>query len=150
MGRPVPLDQQKGNLNQEIIRRKQLEEDAVFVGNEQLETPPEWLVNKIAVNEWIRLVEKFNKKSMISNLDYTNLGAYCNAFARYENIVKRLKLNVTIAGEVNQLVGLELKYSDEMRKYGALLGLTMGSRLQVGSEIIKGQEKNIKDDFGDI
>lgn len=144
------LDTMTKHLTQEEIKKKMLEEEAVFVGNEQLETPPEWLVNKIAVNEWFRLVEQFNKKSMISNLDYTNLGAYCNAFARYEDIVKRLKLNVTIAGEVNQLVGLELKYSDEMRKYGALLGLTMGSRLQVGNEIIKGQENNIKNDFGDI
>lgn len=144
------LDTMTKHLTQEEIKKKMLEEEAVFVGNEQLETPPDWLVNKIAINEWIRLVEQFNKKSMISNLDYTNLGAYCNAFARYEDIVKRLKLNVTIAGEVNQLVGLELKYSDEMRKYGALLGLTMGSRLQVGNVIIKGQEENIKDDFGDI
>nr|WP_274722868.1 phage terminase small subunit P27 family [Cetobacterium somerae] len=122
----------------------------VFVGNDQLENPPEWLVNEIAVNEWIRLVEQFNKKSMISNLDYNNLGAYCNAFARYTSIVKNLKTDVMIVEDVNPLVNLELKYSDEMKKYGALLGLTMESRLKVGSGIKTTSDEKLNKEFGDI
>lgn len=145
-----PLEAQTKHLTQEEKKIKQLEEELVFVGNDQLENPPEWLVNEIAVNEWIRLVEQFNKKSMISNLDYNNLGAYCNAFARYTSIVKKLKTDVMIVEDVNPLVNLELKYSDEMKRYGALLGLTMESRLKVGSGIKTTSDEKLNKEFGDI
>lgn len=145
-----PLEAQTKHLTQEEKKIKQLEEELVFVGNDQLENPPEWLVNEIAVNEWIRLVEQFNKKSMISNLDYNNLGAYCNAFARYTSIVKNLKTDVMIVEDVNPLVNLELKYSDEMKRYGALLGLTMESRLKVGSGIKTSSDEKLNKEFGDI
>ncbi|MEG1087520.1 MAG: P27 family phage terminase small subunit [Cetobacterium sp.] len=145
-----PLETQTKHLTQEEIKIKQLEQDSVYVGNEQLENPPDWLVNQIAINEWIRLVEQFNKKSMISNLDYNNLGAYCNAFARYTSIVTNLKTDVMIVEDVNPLVGLELKYSDEMKKYGSLLGLTMESRLKAASGIVSKKEKELDEEFGDV
>lgn len=138
------------HLTQEEIKTKELEQEAVFVGNEQLEHPPDWLVNDSAIKEWKRLVKEFNKKSMISNLDYNNLGAYCNAFARYISIVKKLGTNVRPGKEASPLVMLELKYSDEMKKYGSLLGLTIESRLKVGSGIVTNTEEKINDDFGDI
>lgn len=144
------LEAQTKHLTQEEIKRKQLEQESVFVGNDQLEHPPEWLVNEIAIDEWIRLVEQFNKKSMISNLDYNNLGAYCNAFARYTSIVTNLKTDVMIVEDVNPLVGLELKYSDEMKKYGSLLGLTMESRLKAGSGIVAKIEKELDEEFGEV
>lgn len=144
------LEVQTKHLTQEERKIKQLEEKAVFVGNEQLERPPDWLVNDSAVNEWIRLVEQFSKKSMISNLDYNNLGAYCNAFARYINIVKRLGTKVLLGREPSPLVLLELKYSDEMKRYGALLGLTMESRLKTGNRLVTTTEEKIHDEFGDV
>ncbi|MGL5709614.1 MAG: P27 family phage terminase small subunit [Cetobacterium sp.] len=150
MGRVVPLENQKGNLNSEVIKRKELEQEAVFVGNEQLEVPPDWLVDIIAKNEWKRLVNEFNKKSMISNLDYNNLGAYCNAFARYTNIVKKLGIKVLAGREMNPLVMLELKYSDEMKRYGSLLGLTMEARLKAGSGLVTTMEQKIDNEFGDV
>lgn len=150
MGRAVPLENQKGNLNQEVIKRKELEQEATFVGNEQLQDPPGWLVDGIAKKEWFRLVKLFNKKSMISNLDYNNLGAYCNAFARYKNIAEKLGIQVLIGKEVNPLVQLELKYSDEMKKYGSLLGLTIESRLKVGTGLVTKEGEEINSKFGDI
>lgn len=138
------------HLTQEEIKIKMLEEEAVFVGNEQLQHPPDWLIDEKAISEWKRLVKEFNKKSMISNLDYNSLGAYCNAFARYTTIVKRLGTKVLPGREPSPLVMLELKYSDEMKRYGALLGLTMESRLKVGSRIINNTDEKINDDFGDV
>ena len=43
-----------------------------------------------------------------------------------------------------------MKYSDEMRKYASLLGLSIDSRLKLAS--LKGKKKNdeINDEFGDI
>lgn len=150
MGRAIPLEHQKGNLNKDVIARKELEQEAVFVGNEQLQHPPDWLINDSAVNEWKRLVKEFNKKSMISNLDYNNLGAYCNAFARYTNIVKRLGTKVLPGREPSPLVMLELKYSDEMKRYGSLLGLTMESRLKAGSGLVTTAEEKLVDEFGEV
>lgn len=144
------LETMTKHLTQEEIKVKQLEQDAVFVGNEQLEHLPDWLVNESAINEWKRLVKQFNKKSMISNLDYNNLGAYCNAFARYTTIVKRLGTQVLPGREPSPLVMLELKYSDEMKRYGALLGLTMESRLKAGKGIVNNTEEDINKDFGDV
>lgn len=144
------LETMTKHLTQEEIKIKQLEQDAVFVGNEQLEHPPDWLVNESAINEWKRLVKQFNKKSMISNLDYNNLGAYCNAFARYTNIVKRLGTKVLPGREPSPLVMLELKYSDEMKRYGALLGLTMESRLKAGSRLVTTAEEKLVDEFGEV
>ncbi|MBC2855257.1 P27 family phage terminase small subunit [Cetobacterium sp. 2A] len=145
-----PLEVQTKHLTQEEIKIKKLEQESVFVGNEQLKIPPDWLVNEIATKEWVRLVEQFNKKSMISNLDYNNLGAYCNAFARYASIVTNLKTDVMIVEEINPLVSLELKYSDEMKRYGSLLGLTMESRLKAGSGIITIIDEKLDKEFGDV
>lgn len=150
MGRIVPLENQRGNITEETIKKKQLAEESVFTGNEQLENPPEWLINEVAVNEWKRLVKEFNKKSLISNLDYNNLGAYCNAFARYIDIVKKLGTKVLVGKENHPLVQLELKYSDEMKKYGSLLGLTMESRLKMGSGMVTKKEEKLENVFGEI
>ncbi|MEG0069781.1 MAG: P27 family phage terminase small subunit [Cetobacterium sp.] len=144
------LEVQTKHLTQEEIKIKKLEQEAVFVGNEQLQNPPDWLVDGNATNEWKRLVKEFNKKSMISNLDYNNLGAYCNAFARYISIVRRLGTEVLPAKEPSPLVMLELKYSDEMKRYGSLLGLTMESRLKAGSGLVTNTEEKIENEFGDV
>ncbi len=146
----VPLDAQKKNLTKEEIKRKELEEESIFIESDQLEIPPSWLINEIAVVEWKRLVKEFSKKSMISNLDYNNLGAYCNSFTKYIELAQRLKLNFMVGKEANPLVALELKYSDEMKKYGSLLGLTTESRLKIGSGKIEEQGKEINNEFGEI
>lgn len=146
----VPLEASEKHYTKEEILKKQLAEQSVFVGNDQLENPPDWLLGDEALNEWKRLVKEFSKKSMISNLDYNNLGAYCNAFAKWKNISKELEFNLLVVGEVNPLVQLELKYSDEMKKFGNLLGLSIESRLKKG-QINQGEgEDNINRDLGDI
>lgn len=150
MGAKKPLAAQQGDLTSEKKKLKQQEEEAVWVGNEQLEKVPQWLVDDTAKAEWKRLVKEFNKKSMISNLDYNNLGAYCNAFAKYIEVANKLGKTFMIGKETNPLVYLELKYSDEMKKYAALLGLTVESRLKIGSCKVTKQDEDLEDEFGDI
>lgn len=149
MGRK-PLEVQKKHLTKEEIEIKKLEEESIFIESDQLEQPPEWLINEIALKEWKRLVIEFNKKSMISNLDYNNLGAYCNAFSKYTTLTKQVKLNFMIGMDVNPLVNLELKYSEEMKKFGNLLGLTIESRLKIGSKKGVEEQEGIEDEFGEI
>ncbi|UUV17364.1 phage terminase small subunit P27 family [Fusobacteria bacterium ZRK30] len=144
-----PVEVQTRHNTKSEINKKKLEEEAVYVGRDQLENPPKWLVNEEGKKEWIRLVEQFGKKSMISNLDYNNLGLYCNAFIRYKKISENLtKQGVMVGREHNPLVALEIKYSDEIKKYSALLGLTSESRLNLGSNKINQEDKKVEDDFG--
>lgn len=147
--RKTAIDSQdRHNTKSEIAKRK-LEEESTFVGNDQLQDPPKWLINQDAVDEWKRLVAEFNKKSLISNLDYNNLGLYCNSFIRYKGICKLLnKQGVMLLKDPNPLVNLEVKYSDEIKKYSALLGLTSESRLNLGGDLINTADEVMKDEFG--
>ena len=50
----------------------------------------------------------------------------------------------------NPLIGIQKNYSEEMKKYSSLLGLTIDSRLKLAAlKIEKGKDK-VKDEFGDI
>ena len=161
MGRPkLPLELQKGNLTKEQQVEKELEQDLAKANSNQLDKPPLWLRDKVAKKEWKRLVEQFRSISIISNLDLNNLAAYCNAYSCYRQSIDELqgkplvveytnKANVTNQIE-NPLIKIQMKYSDEMRKYSALLGLSVDSRLKLSSLKLKETKSEIKDEFGDI
>jgi len=155
-----PLSQQKGNLTKEQQVRKQLIEDMVKVDADQLEKKPTWLRNSVAKNEWDRLLIELKKLEFIGNLDYNNLGAYCNAFAMYVQATKELKkVDLTFeylaANGVKQikshpLIDVQRKYLDEMRRFSTTLGLTIDSRLKMAGGTLGKKEETIKDTFGDI
>ncbi len=151
MGAKKPLALQEGHLTKEQIQRKELEEQFLKdAGREQLNNPPDWLIDETAINEWRRLVKEFGSNSMINNLDYNNLGAYCNAFSKWSAITKELGLKFRAGRQINPLVTLELKYSDEVKKYAVMLGLTMEGKLKSINCLAKSQENEIEDEFGDI
>lgn len=150
MGRRKPLELQKGHLTKKEIEERKLEEQSIFVGKEQLQNVPDWLIDETAKSEWKRLVKEFSGNSLINNLDYNNLGAYCNAFSRYTLITKRLGTKI-IGGELaNKLITLELKYSDEMKKYASLLGLTAEGKLKALNAGGEKNKKDLEDEFGEI
>lgn len=161
MARPKKmLDTIDGHLTKEQIAERELQEQLIKTGSEQLEKTPSWLRDKIAKNEWKRLVEQFKEVGIISNLDLNNLGAYCNAYSTYIEATKEMnKQSLTIeytnkggATNVieNPLIKIQLKYSDEMRKYSSLLGLTIDSRLKIASIKHEKVKDKINDEFGDI
>lgn len=80
--------------------------------------------------EWKRLLEQFKTiGGIISNLDFNNLGAYCNAYSFYLQATKELgEQPLTIeytnkGGQVNSvenpLIKIQIKYSDEMKNMQA-------------------------------
>lgn len=152
MGARKPLATQEGHLTKEQIQKKEFEEKLLKdAGHDQLQTPPDWLVNNIARDEWRRLVKEFtNNKSIINNLDYNNLGAYCNAFAKWTLITKELGMKLNAGRQINPLVTLELKYSDEVKKYAVMLGLTAEGKLKTLNAVREIKEGEVKDEFGDI
>lgn len=131
---------------------KELEEERAktFVGREQLKHPPDWLVDDVAIAEWKRLVKELESTPIFNNLDYNNLGAYCNAVARYSEIVKQVGAKFRIGKELNNLVQLELRYSDEIKKYASLLGLTLDGKLKLITGDIKIESNQTNEEFGDI
>lgn len=140
------------HLTKEEKLKRELGEKAIQFEKNQLKTPPDWLINDTAVNEWHRLVNEFeaNSNSLICNLDYNNLGAYCNSFASYTELVKRIGTNFGAGKETHPLSKMLLNYSDEMRKYAAMLGLSIDSRLKKIPEALEKKEADLQGSFGDI
>jgi len=161
MARPKkPLNMQEGHLTKEQQKEKELQEEIIQTATDQLQKPPLWLRDNIAKKEWKRLVEQFKAISVISNLDLNNLGAYCNAYSFYLEATKELKgkpLTVEYTNKggstnviENPLIKIQIKYSDEMKRFSSLLGLTIDSRLKMATIKLNETKKDITDEFGDI
>lgn len=161
MGRPRKIkDLQTKHLTQEEQINKEFEEEFAKTARDQLEKPPTWLRDNLAKKEWKRLVEQLKNLEVIGNLDINNLGAYCNAYSSYVEATKNLKKESMLidytnkSGATNKIehpyLRIQLKYSDEMRKYSALLGLSVDSRLKMASILNKKIGSDIEDEFGDI
>ena len=78
------------------------------------------------------------------------MGAYCNAFAKWTLITKELGMKLNAGRQINPLVTLELKYSDEVKKYAVMLGLTAEGKLKTLNALREVKEGEVKDEFGDI
>lgn len=160
MPRPKkPIDMQKAHLTLVEKQNKKAEEDSVTTGNNQLKTPPRWLINDVAKKEWRRIVRELNKIQIVGNLDYANLGGYCNAYANYIQVTEILKDQTysiereTRTGTIivkNPLVDIQTNYAAEMRRFAALCGLTIDSRLKAAVIKTEKTEDMITEKFGNI
>lgn len=160
MPRPrKPVDMQKGNLTVINGQKRKAEEASVTVGKNQLKTAPKWLINDNAKKEWRRIIKELSAIELIGNLDYNNLGAYCNAYANYVETTNQLRGETyTIAretrnGEIivkNPLIDIQKYYAEEMRKFAALCGLTIDSRLKAAGTRKTKKEEGFKEKWGNI
>ena len=160
MPRPKkPIDMQKAHLTLVEKQNRKAEEDSVTTGNNQLKTPPRWLINDVAKKEWRRIVRELNKIQIVGNLDYANLGGYCNAYANYIQVTEILKDQTysikreTRTGTIivkNPLVDIQTNYAAEMRRFAALCGLTIDSRLKAAVVKTEKTEDMITEKFGNI
>lgn len=160
MPRPrKPIDMQKGNLTVISGQKRRMEEDSISTDKDQLKRPPKWLINDIARKEWRRIVKELNEINIIGNLDLNNLGGYCNAFANYvkaTDILKEQSYYIdreTRNGIIvvkNPMVDIQKGFAEEMRKFAAICGLTIDSRLKVAAVKTEAAEENIKKKYGNI
>lgn len=160
MPRPKkPIDMQKAHLTLVEKQNRKAEEDSVTTGNNQLKTPPRWLINDVAKKEWRRIVRELNKIQIVGNLDYANLGGYCNAYANYIQVTEILKDQTysiereTRTGTIivkNPLVDIQTNYAAEMRRFATLCGLTIDSRLKAAVVKTEKTEDMITEKFGNI
>lgn len=161
MGRArKPLNMQKGNLTVEQQNEIGMAEEMVTVGREQLEKPPASLVDSVAKKEYKRVVTELNKVNVVGNLDLNNIVGYANAYSYYLKSTKELKkqsLTVeryTKTGDMymaeNPLINIQKKYAEEMRKFAALCGLTIDSRLKAATVQLGKESDDIDSAFGDF
>ena len=143
-----PLEAQRGDLTEKRKVEIAQTEAAVKAGKDQLEAPPEWLVDEIAVDEWWRVVNELTNVGIIGNLDVQNIAGYCNAFALYRKTIETMTREGAFfdKGMISAVKG----YSDEMRKFAALCGLTIDSRLKVGSQVVSKKQEEVNNKFEDI
>ena len=153
-----PIDMQKAHLTLVEKQNRRQEEESVVTGNNQLKTPPKWLINDTA-KKWRRIVKELNKIDIVGNLDYANLGGYCNAYANYIKATEILKDQTyyidreTRTGVIvvkNPMVDIQTNYAAEMRKFAALCGLTIDSRLKAAVTKTEKTEDMIQQKFGNI
>ena len=154
-----PLEMQSKHLTNAEKLQKEEEEDLLVLGKEQLQDPPDWLINDVAINEFKRIVKEIDKIDVIGNLDINNLGGYCNSFANYIIATEELKSKSFVSRKMtkngpiiikNPWVEIQKNYADEMRKFASLCGMTIDSRLKVATIKTTQQQENIIDEFGDI
>lgn len=160
LGKPRKLlGVQKKHLTiQEKIQKEECEK-IITLGNEQLKEPPNWLVDNIAREEYLRIIEELEKINVVGNLDLNNLGGYCNSYSFYIKASNELKNKSLLSKKIskngpiivkNPLIEIQKNYAEEMRKFAALCGLTIDSRLKVATEKTNKQAQDIEEKFGDI
>lgn len=151
---------QVGNLTaNQKIEKKEIE-NLVSTGKNQLERPPNWLISEVAKKEYRRIVKEIKDIEVIGNLDRNNLGGYCNAYAFYlqasellktqDLIIKKTLPNGSKVDAENPLIKIQKTYAEEMRKFAALCGLTIDSRLKMAVVKMSKEDEKITNEFGDI
>lgn len=161
MGRPRKIkSMQSKHMTVEEQQEKEDMEEVIVVGKEQLSDPPNWLIDKIAKDEFKRIVSEFQKIDVVGNLDLNNIVCYCNAYAMYRRatkeivgkplIIEKAMANGMTQEVENPLINIQKKYAEEMRRFGCKCGLDIDSRLKVAAEQTTKMNIALEDDFGDF
>ncbi|MCD8124264.1 MAG: phage terminase small subunit P27 family [Lachnospiraceae bacterium] len=160
MGRPRKvIEMQTGNITSISGAKRRAEEKSIVVGQNQLRSAPDWLIDDVARAEWKRIVKELKKIEAVGNLDRNNIAAYCNAYANYRRVTEELAgqsytlTRSTRDGEIvvkNPLVDIQKMYSDEMRRFASLCGMTIDSRLKAAAVKTTKTEQEMESRFGNI
>lgn len=160
MGRPRKmLETQKGNLTVIQQETREYEEKQAKSERKSFRTPPKWLTDETAKKEYRRIIKLLEKIEIIGDLDITNIGGYCNAFANYIRVTDQLsqqtyyverETNAGIIVVKNPLVDIQTTYANEMRRFEQLIGMSVDSRLKLASAKTSQEKDAIRKKFGDI
>lgn len=152
-----PLAQQKGTMNVVVMQQKQREEELVKTASDEILNPPDWLTNKVAREEWKRVIPQLLEINVVGNLDLANIAGYCNAYAGYREATKELNKaslvyidNADGKMKSNPYVNVQAQYAQEMRKFGDLCGMSISSRLKSATTKIKKEAERVEEKFGAI
>lgn len=152
---------QSKHLTKEEIAEKEEQENIIILGREDLEKPPNWLIDAKAKKEFKRIVKNFQDIEVIGNLDINNIAGYCNAYSLYIDATKKLMEtkeliiikqmpNGAYTEVPNPIIKIHKQYAEEMRKFASLCGLTIDSRLKLAVQKTTKDREDIEELFGDI
>lgn len=147
------LSEQTGNLTvEQQMNIKATEEHCKMLsGNGIKATPPKWLTGETAKKEYRRLAKLLSKNEFLGQLDINNLAVYCGAFEKYLQLNEEYeKADKDYFEERDRILKQITVQTETMRKYAALLGLTVDSRLKFGTVKSRTVDDNIAEEFGDI
>lgn len=143
----------------EIEQRAKNEAIAGSVPSDWLETPPKDL-NADQKKEWLRILGELKKIDILGNLDYENVRGYIVYRDRWLKSLAQLKkegdtikvideeTGDVLDSKANPLVNINLHYSQEMRRYEDLIGLTRSSRLRLAEDKVKKDNANLASVLG--
>lgn len=154
-----PLSEQKAHLTKEEIARKEFAESLVKGKTDKLKCP-KWIKNKLAKKIFNSTLTELLELGNISNLDCELLGMYAQSLCKYIEITEQLEIESLVVDKVatnrsivkvkNPLLDIQRYYSDEVKKYANLCGISLDARLKVGQIKAEKKENQITDEFGDI
>ena len=151
MARPKKaLDNMTGHWTKAEIQQKKYEESLIKIDDKNIKAP-NWLKDRVAKQEFKRLVALLEKIDIICELDITTLALYCETYAKLVNLIKELEQEeLVIDGKPNPKVKMQLQLSEELRKLGNELGFSLSSRLKFATSKAEKELDEVKDEFGDI
>lgn len=119
-----------------------------------LEDPPDELRDAYAKKTWKRILPDLLQLPVLCNLDRDALVGYCNAWSEYVEAVETQKR--IMAADVPDMKELEVwwrreeKAQDAQRKFGALCGMSIDSRLKMAATKMKKEAERVDEKFGII
>lgn len=146
-----PLSEQTKNLTiSEKENLKQGEEHSKTLSAGSIKkSPPKWLQGDTARKEYRHLVKLLSENEFLGEIDSNNLAIYCNAFGKYIELENEYQ-NAQDFDSKDKILKQMTVQSENIRKYSALLGMTVDSRLKFGAVKTRTVDDDIADEFGDI
>lgn len=143
MGRkakPIALHLLEGNKNR--MTKEQIEQrlEGEIKPNTDKVKCPYWL-DDIAADEWDRIVDELIELGLMTNVDVSALGVYCDCYSKYVQATKKLEETglttefTNKSGATNVVpspyVNIQNKYGDMLKKYLTEFGLTPSARAKL-------------------
>lgn len=143
------LSESTADLSKEKIARKKMLEDKIKeeTMRDQLQDPPHYL-DRIAKNEWKRIIQALPESSIVSNLDKTMLATLCDTYSNWRDLQKKLK-NAGPSSYREIYMMLSKSQQDMIALYKTL-GLNPANRIEATKKQLEKNENELEDTFGDI
>ncbi|MGL4731265.1 MAG: phage terminase small subunit P27 family [Clostridium sp.] len=127
----------KKHLTKKEKENRSQQEKKIKLDRDGLVVPETLKDNKVASEEFIRVVNEAEKIGLWDNLDLPTIVIYCDAWSHYYNIENEMRTNMqyTVQGKdsekVNPLINAQDKYITRIMRCSSKLGLATTDRLKL-------------------
>jgi P27 family predicted phage terminase small subunit len=158
--KPIALHLLEGNKNrltkEEINKRLEGE----IKPNTDKVKSPDWL-DETARKEWDRVVDELIELGLMTNVDVSALGIYCDTYSKYVQATEALNSGELVVEHTNKsgatnlvpspFINIQNKYADIIKKFLAEFGLTPSARAKLALPKKEEREPTPEEKmFGDV